>query len=349
MSTAEANRKRDSWCLRTMRVSLVDMFFERIMRRPRVRDCDEDGRSEPDPERRQFWVSCLTSMAIHVGVACVLILIVFPGDEPRSPLEIVSRPVAEDEVIQLQHVEMLADVDIETEQAGAQAEGEAMETADAPVITASAVMEDVRQSAADILDVVDVDLTKTLNVAIPNGVFGGRGGSGDGIDGFGVAFYGLKAFGTKFVFVADCSDSMAGGRLEALKRELRNTIEKLDRRVQFSIVFFSHVPIIQPGSKMQRATAAAKKSYLEWAESIAPSGGTDPSGAVQHALDLKPTSVFLLTDGTFDPGPTLQAIKSHGRLGTVRFYSIAVGRGASTDVLKQIAEMTGGDFRQVDE
>jgi uncharacterized protein YegL len=349
MSTAETNRKRDSWGIRPMRVSLIDMFFDRIMRRPRVRDCDEDGRSESDSERRRFWVSCITSMAIHVSVACALILIVFPRDEPRSPLEIVSRPIAEEEFIQLEHVEMLADVDIETEQAGAQAAGEAMETADAPVITVSAVMEDVRQSAADILDVVDVDLTKTLNVAIPNGVFGGRGGSGDGIDGFGVAFYGLKAFGKRFVFVADCSGSMAGYRLDALKKELRDTIEKLPASAQFSVVFFNHLPVIMRGSKLERATDNAKQAYLAWMDSIGPSGGTDPSEAVQHALRLKPTSVFLLTDGTFDPGPTIQAIKSHDRIGSVRFYAIAVGTGASADVLKQIAEMTGGDFRQVGE
>lgn len=350
IQTDTSNTNRDSGSSRSMRVSLADTFFGRLLQRFRTRDCDdEEGGDVSDAEHKQFWVSCFTSMFVHVGVACALILITFPIDKPKSPLEIISRPVAEEEVIQLEQVEMLADVAIETEQAGAQAAGEAMETADAPVITESAVMEDVRQSATGVLDVVNLDLNKTLNVAIPSGVFGGRGGSGDGIDGFGVAFYGLRAFGKKFVFVADCSDSMGGGRLETLKRELRTTIEGLDERIQFSIVFFSHVPIIQPGSKMQRATEAAKKSSLAWAESIAPSGGTDPSGAVQHALKLKPTSVFLLTDGTFNPEPTLQAIKSHGRIGSVCFYSIAIGRGASTNVLKQIAEMTGGDFRQVDE
>lgn len=305
-------------------------------------------RSEPDPERKQFWISCVTSMSVHVSVACLLILVVFPEEQFKKPLEIISRPAVEEQVVQIEYVEIPAHLDIETEQSGSSAVGQALETADAQVVTVSATLENVRQSAAELLDVVDVDLHKAMNPAIPNGLFGGRGGGGDGVDGFGVAFYGLKAFGKKFVFVADCSDSMAGDRLEALKKELHTSVENLDPQARFSIVFFNHLPVIKKGSKLDRATPSAKKAYLDWADTIGHSGSTEPSGAVEHALKLKPTSVFLMTDGTFDPKPTISAIEKHGPLGSVRFYSIAVGRGASTDALKKIAEMTGGDFRQVD-
>ena len=90
---------------------------------------------------------------------------------------------------------------------------------------------------------------------VPEGPFGmsediGHGwgdGEGDGDGGGGVSFFGSYRRAKRVVFVVDYSGSMgsdveggAGTRIEALKKELSSSIEKLSPKMQFTVIFFSH-------------------------------------------------------------------------------------------------------------
>jgi uncharacterized protein with von Willebrand factor type A (vWA) domain len=171
------------------------------------------------------------------------------------------------------------------------------------------------------------------------------GGDGDG--GVGTSFYGLSARGQKFVFVTDCSSSMTGKAFTGLLRELHATIEGLPERAEFAVIFFNDGPLVRSALTLERATDGAKKGYLEWIDSVQPSGGTDPSEALAEALRLKPSVIFLLTDGQFESASTLNVIKKFNRYRRVRIHAIALGPHADVEILRQIATKNRGELKAV--
>lgn len=162
-----------------------------------------------------------------------------------------------------------------------------------------------------------------------------------------VEFYGVKATGQRFVFVTDCSGSMEGPPLQQVKEQLRKSISDLPTHAEFCVVFFNHAAIAMPSSDCVQATPDNIHRFLDWADQVQSSGGTDPSGALQLALALKPSVVFLLTDGHFELAPTLRVIGSTNTLPPVQIHTIAIGDRTAEPLLRRIAEDTNGNYRYV--
>jgi len=179
----------------------------------------------------------------------------------------------------------------------------------------------------------------------------GKGEAGDGIEEAGlgarVSFYGVEAVGKRFVFVADCSGSMNGPPLERLKQRLRAAIAGLPPSVEFYIVFFNDRAIPMPSPKSVTATPQSVHKYLKWAEQVQGGGGTDPSQALQIALALHPSAVFLLTDGVFQPEPTQAAIENHNSRRAAQIHTIAIGDRGAEPVLRKIAQENKGTYQFV--
>ena len=176
----------------------------------------------------------------------------------------------------------------------------------------------------------------------------GRGAAaGAGHDDVEVKFYGLKARGRKFVFVADCSGSMHGPALARLKRELGATIRKLPPEAEFFIVFFNHTAVPMVAQGLVPATPQSKRRHLAWVSRIKHGGGTDPTAALGIALRMEPSTVFLMTDGVFWPEPVLAMITRLNEGGSIQIHTIAVGLQAEQPVLQRIAEENDGQFQAV--
>lgn len=162
-----------------------------------------------------------------------------------------------------------------------------------------------------------------------------------------IDFFGVKASGRRFVFVTDCSGSMAGYPLEQLKAQLRASIGELPAEAEFFVVFFNHGAIPMPAANCVRATPANKTQYLAWVDAVMSDGGTDPSQAMIGALNLKPSVIFLLTDGEFAPEPTLLAISQLNRLRRIKINTIAIGNRMAEPLLQRIAEENHGVYKFV--
>ena len=160
-----------------------------------------------------------------------------------------------------------------------------------------------------------------------------------------IKFFGIKASGRRFVFVTDCSGSMEGPLLQKLKDELRKTVTTLPEAAEFYIVFFNHTSIPMPSPKCVRASKTNVQHFLAWADQVQSDGGTDPSHALEVALTLRPTTVFLLTDGVFDPAPTAEVINRLNRAREIRINTIAIGEQRAEPVLRGIAEANRGIYR----
>jgi hypothetical protein len=133
--------------------------------------------------------------------------------------------------------------------------------------------------------------------------------------------FGLEAQGAKFVYVFDRSGSMGelGGKpLREAKKELLASLNDLDQRQQFYIVFYNEQPrLFDAGNSKGRlvwGTDENKKQAAQFVDSIRADGGTDHMSALMVALRMRPDVIFLLTDGEQQDDPSAEDLKRIERI-----------------------------------
>jgi hypothetical protein len=157
------------------------------------------------------------------------------------------------------------------------------------------------------------------------------------------SFFGVRAQGQVFVYVVDCSGSMADDeRLLRAKRELRRSIAALRFPQRYMVVFYNDRPLPMPGGIPQSADPSAWSRISAWLTLIDADGETDPRGAMALALGLRPDAVFLLSDGAF-PADTVAAIIRQNPK-KIPIHCIDLAGGAAGDDLKHIARDSGGQY-----
>lgn len=297
-----------------------------------------------DTESRREVTGFVVSFVAHVAAILLLAMTLLPEERRVDAVTILSEPPTEDLA---EDTAMVMPLPEPEEQPVGKADAIAVfPSVENEVTLASAIEESLLPG-----DVIDDLSLSTLPDA--DSLFGGfgHGQKGNGIDVGGLGgtakFYGIKATGRRFVFVTDCSGSMQGERLQRLKEELRESISFLNPRVEFFIVFFNDTAVPMPSRRCVKATPKFVEQYLEWADGVPSSGGTDPSEALAIALKMRPSAVFLLTDGVFDSGSTLEVIKQHNKGRRIQINTIAFGERGSEAVLREIAEQNKGTYRYV--
>lgn len=172
---------------------------------------------------------------------------------------------------------------------------------------------------------------------------------GAAMPGGGGEFFGTRADGP-FVYVIDASGSMIGEKLDVCKEELKTSIQKLNGKEKFYVIFFgsSHLPM-PPNPALIRASETNKRSAFQWIDTLDCLGGTEPSTAMELAMSLKPRSIFLLTDGMFaDPNRVLDVIKRGNPERKIQINTIAFYDRTCESILQQIArENRKGKYRFV--
>jgi hypothetical protein len=127
---------------------------------------------------------------------------------------------------------------------------------------------------------------------------GGRGGSLGSAE-----FFGAKSQGDRFVFIVDDSSSMKEGRLEAAVAELARSVEAMNRRQSFYVIFVSDktYPMFYPqkAPDLLLATPENKKLLTQWLGKVRLASGKNREliTAMDLAATLRPDAVFLLWDG----------------------------------------------------
>ena len=133
------------------------------------------------------------------------------------------------------------------------------------------------------------------------------------------------------------------------RQELVNTLETMNPAQKFYVMFFHSggyvgMPTIGPVD----VTPDNIRAMKNWLFSVGHTFGSDPTKAVQHALELVPApdTVWLLSDGKFSPKAVTairnanDSINSH--INTIGFYS-----HEGEQVLHQIADENRGVYRFV--
>jgi Mg-chelatase subunit ChlD len=165
----------------------------------------------------------------------------------------------------------------------------------------------------------------------------------------GVSFFGTKSKGSRFVFVIDKSGSMGGhNKFGKAKRELIKTLRALPQNACFMIYFFDGGAEKLPANNMLAATPKNVSWAEDWVKSRGMGGGTDPCEALKSGFNLKPDTVWLLTDGQFnDEAGALGVIRRGNSKKSVRINTFAFMDRVGERVLKQIAQENDGTYRFV--
>jgi len=174
-------------------------------------------------------------------------------------------------------------------------------------------------------------------------------------------YFGTVARGDRFVYVLDHSGSMSGERFQRAAAELLRSLDQLDPDQLFYVVLFSHVMrrMFDDADKephMLPATPGNRQRLRKWLESITASGGTDPKESIRFAMSLRPSAVFLLSDGEFNgitnrsdlfgvDSPAGEIID--GSQG-VPIHSFAYEDPNARRNMQTLAAMTGGQYRYIE-
>jgi len=123
-------------------------------------------------------------------------------------------------------------------------------------------------------------------------------------------FFGMTAYGDRFVYILDISTSMrrpSNGttRFKTAAGELLNSISKLRTDQHFTVVLFcgetrQMFDSKSPTDPMIRATEENKRRLAYWLDEIELGPWTDPRRALRFSLSLSPSAIFLLSDGEFN-------------------------------------------------
>jgi hypothetical protein len=223
----------------------------------------------------------------------------------------------------------------------------------------------------------EVELTLTdpmqRNVAWqPGSTTGARnhGHTSSGRSGLRGEFFGTVAYGERFVYVLDMSSSMSrlckgrygGTRFEVATEELIRSVDQLSEDQQFYVILFcSHTRQLfdsnSPVPQMLPATAQNKQRLRQWLRLVKTNGGTDPRAAVRTGLQMKPSALFLLSDGEFNGQQSatgafgvspdtlsIEEVVAANRHDYTPLHTIAFEDRTNCARMRALAESTGGTY-----
>lgn len=176
----------------------------------------------------------------------------------------------------------------------------------------------------------------------------GAGGSGGG---GGTSFFGIPSKGQRFMYIVDVSGSMnESNRLEVLKDNLLTSLDKLGPKTQFFIIAYNERPLPMVARlEWNRATDANKDRARAWIKRLGANGGTVPAGAFELGFKFapRPDVIYFMTDAqdTEELGPYVKRLNAEGR--AAKINCIAFGSSGIVDVMKQIADDSGGQYKYV--
>ncbi len=175
-------------------------------------------------------------------------------------------------------------------------------------------------------------------------------------------FFDTPAKSRKICYVVDASGSMQG-MFSRVRGELKTSVASLRQDHFFNIIFFSGQNI-QPFDQNHfvRAGTAGKRRAISFIDSIRPSGRTNAVEALKFAMKItdsrakKAGEIFFLTDGLDldyeNPQTFISAVINlqnrtapETAVNTIGFWAEPSDR----ELLARIAELTGGQFRNIND
>jgi len=163
----------------------------------------------------------------------------------------------------------------------------------------------------------------------------------------------------RIAFLIDASGSLID-TLPFVIEELKNSINKLNEKQRFTVIFFQGNQVIEvPPPGFKRATGETKQQVISWIDlsnhNIIPQGKSNPVPALERALRYRPQLIFLLSDNITGSGAYAvdqrrllneieQANKANTKICTIQFlYPDPLSQLGLPGTMELIAEENGGE------
>ena len=293
--------------------------------------------------------SWLTSLILHLSLILILALLTV-GSDGRKIVDLLAS--AADQA----SIEPYAELDIELETEDLETLVDDSEFTDASLTEPAEVNEllddaftsfDVPENInAGLLDAVTSDSISDVDPANPNKSA--------------AQFFGVEGSGSNFVYIIDCSGSMAEyGRWKSAVRELKSSIKALKSKQRFLILLYNTGFVAMNNkAELVASTQAEQKRAMRWLSRKSPNDWTFCAQALAKALTLKPDAIFLLSDGEFDDRRdvflVLDRLNNKRRLISanekqIPVHTIALGSHHGRFTMKRIADENSGEFRLIEQ
>jgi hypothetical protein len=237
------------------------------------------------------------------------------------------------------------------------------------------------------------DIVSDQLAALAGAGAGAGSGSGGGGRGSAVSFFGVSDMATRVAIVMDVSNTMFDrqpGKFNAVKEEATKLVQGLGINTLFNIIIYEGGSVAM-FPDMQPATDTNKKKAETWIQSV--EGGSDKSGlsyksayskmgtglyegggtrtdtAMKQALSMRPSTIFLISDGEMSRSgggqddqqkggdiderelisiiaEAQKPLETPARIHVIHFLTKAA-RDEEEKTLRGVARRNDGQFRQV--
>jgi len=181
------------------------------------------------------------------------------------------------------------------------------------------------------------------------------------------SFFGVPVVSSRVVFIVDTSgsmqapyqvqggyaaESMNGTRLSVAKVQLLQAIDALDEKDRFNVMFFeTGFQLWSDG--MTEISKRARKSVEGFIGSQTPRGGTGLYEALERVFtdfEMDVDTIYLLSDGQPNGGAAgvkniLESVTEWNQLRQITMHCVSLG--GKVQLLEDLAELTGGEFREL--
>lgn len=163
----------------------------------------------------------------------------------------------------------------------------------------------------------------------------------------GPSFLGLPLRGPSVVYLLDRGDATRSV-FDLTIMACQKSLETLSPNMKYQVVFWEVNGKVEkyPAGGMEQATAENTAKCRAAIEDIIAGGRGEPIPALEQAMKQKPEQIILATGKSLEPEDA-QAIVTAARAKKARVDTLALGRASSADMMKTIADKTGGTFRAV--
>lgn len=124
----------------------------------------------------------------------------------------------------------------------------------------------------------------------------------------------------RIVYVVDASGSMLSA-LPVVVEELERSIDQLAEIQWFQVLFFHDDRVLAArnlpdgdSDGLVRATHDNKRAVMRWVRTVRASRAADPLPALEHALDMRPDVIFLLSKGMEETEAVASTSAGHRRI-----------------------------------
>lgn len=184
-------------------------------------------------------------------------------------------------------------------------------------------------------------------------------GGGSSTGGNTISYYDIPLVSSRIAFLVDHSGSMGArvgtdrkrNRLIAAKEQLKRVITGLPKTHKVNVLPFES-KVSQVWRELKTLGKGNRNELLEKVAKIKLAGGTNTYGVIMAAMqDPEVDTIYLLTDGiptageVVDPDEILEAVMRENRTRQIIIHCISIGM--KSDLLKDLAELTGGVYKEV--